>query len=75
MSLGSRVRKRREALGLAPIEAAVRAGFSEIYWRQIEGGQRRPQKHTSLQRIAHALDWTISDLTDADHASTSGRTA
>lgn len=77
MSMGSRVRSRREKLKLKPIEAAVRAGFSEIYWRQVEGGQRKPQKYETLTRIAKALDWTIPELmgTVTSQANTSELTA
>lgn len=62
MKLGARIRKRREQLGLSPIQAAYKANFSEAYWRQFEGGQRKPQKIDTLMRIADALDWTVAEL-------------
>ncbi|MET9273550.1 pyridoxamine 5'-phosphate oxidase family protein [Kribbella sp. NPDC003557] len=65
-SLGTRIRHRRQALGLSPAEVAERAGLTADRIKQIE---TRPFALTGaeLLRLAHALDATIEELTGPRH--------
>ncbi len=60
--LGTRIRRRRQALGLTLPEVAVRAGLDT---GRIDHIETRPFALTGaeLVRLAHALDLTVSDLT------------
>ncbi|MFG1912315.1 helix-turn-helix domain-containing protein [Kribbella sp. NPDC048928] len=60
-SLGTRIRHRRQALGLSTTEVAERTGLSTDRIRHIEN---RPSALTAaeLVRLAHALDSTVEDL-------------
>ena len=69
-SLGTRIRHRRQALGLSAAEVAERAGLTADRVDQIE---TRPFALTGaeLLRLAHALDCTIEELTGPRHPATS----
>jgi transcriptional regulator with XRE-family HTH domain len=72
-SLGTRIRHRRQALGLSTAEVAERAGLTT---NRIEHIETRPFALTGaeLLRLAHALDVTIDELTGPRHPATSHRT-
>ncbi|HEY3560594.1 MAG TPA: pyridoxamine 5'-phosphate oxidase family protein [Kribbella sp.] len=68
-NLGTRIRHRRQALGLSTTEVAERTGLSTDRIQHIE---TRPFALTGaeLVRLAHALDVTVDDLTGPQHPPT-----
>lgn len=60
-ALGSRVRKRRQKLGLSQEELAERAGLHWTYVSGIERGRRNPGLNT-LSTLASALRLSLADL-------------
>lgn len=68
-ALGRELRKHREASGMSVVQAAVKAGFSESVWRQLEAGERRvghdlepPNPRTeTLVRAAQAVRMDVND--------------
>jgi transcriptional regulator with XRE-family HTH domain len=71
-NLGTRIRHRRQALGLSTAEVAERAGLTTD---RIEHIETRPFALTGaeLLRLAHALDVTVDELTGPRHPATSHR--
>jgi transcriptional regulator with XRE-family HTH domain len=61
--LGTRIRHRRQSLGLTLAEVAIRTGLDT---GRIDHIETRPFALTGaeLVRLAHALDLTVTDLTD-----------
>jgi transcriptional regulator with XRE-family HTH domain len=66
MSLGKRVRQRREDKGIAAAELARRAEISKGYLSEIESGQAPRPSGAVLMRLADALGTTIADLLDKE---------
>jgi transcriptional regulator with XRE-family HTH domain len=60
-SLGERIRKAREALGLSQREVAKRAGISHVQWARVESDENSPTVDT-LKKIASALECDVKDL-------------
>jgi transcriptional regulator with XRE-family HTH domain len=73
-SLGTRIRHRRQALGLSTAEVAERAGLTTD---RIEHIESRPFALTGaeLLRLAHALDCTVDELTGPRHPATPHRSS
>lgn len=71
-ALGRELRKHREATGMSVVQAAVKAGFSESVWRQLEAGERRvgrdvepPNPRTeTLVRAAQAVRMDVNTALD-----------
>ncbi len=63
LRVGTRVRARRTQLGLSRRELAERAGLSERFLTQVEGGQGNPSLR-SLVEIAGALETTPAALVE-----------
>ncbi|GAA1599377.1 MULTISPECIES: helix-turn-helix domain-containing protein [Kribbella] len=70
--LGTRIRHRRQALGLSTAEVAERSGLATD---RIEYIETRPAALTGaeLVRLSHALDLSVQDLTAADRPRTPRR--
>jgi transcriptional regulator with XRE-family HTH domain len=64
-SCGSRVRKRREDLGLTRERTAIDAGVSVSTLARLELSDKLPRTE-SLIEIARRLDISIDELLDAD---------
>ncbi len=64
MSLGARIRRRREEKGIRAAELARQAKISKGYLSQLEnaGDENGKPSADILFRIAQALDTTIADL-------------
>jgi transcriptional regulator with XRE-family HTH domain len=60
---GNRVRKERLKLGISQEELAARAGLHRTYIGMIERGEKNITI-INIEKIAKALDITISELTD-----------
>lgn len=60
--VGKRVRKRRTALKLTQEELAALTGLDDSYISLLERGQRRNPGLDTLQKLAHALQTSISYL-------------
>lgn len=57
------IRRRREAIGMTMVEAAVAAGFKHRQqWYAIETGQRKGLAVETLSAVARALRCNIDDL-------------
>lgn len=71
--LGQLLRDHRQAAGLSVVQAAVKAGFSESVWRQLEKGQRRVGRDVlppnarseTIVRAAHAVGLDVNDALNA----------
>jgi transcriptional regulator with XRE-family HTH domain len=61
MSIGSRIQKRREELGLTQTDLAKRAGLKPPAISQYESGARSPS-YEALVKLSNALDVTIDFL-------------
>lgn len=57
MDLGSKIRERREALGLTQEEAAAAANISPSAWRDIEVRGRTSLRTSTARGICRALSW------------------
>jgi len=62
-TIGIRIKKYREELGLTLPELAQKAGISKGYLWQLEEGEMSNPTMETLLKIAKALDKTISELT------------
>ena len=60
-SLGSRIRERRETVGLTQAELSTRAGIGRVTLTRIEKGEHSPRTET-LTAIARALGVEVEDL-------------
>ena len=60
-SLGSRIRERRETVGLTQVELSTRAGIGRVTLTRIEKGAHSPRTET-LTAIARALGVEVQDL-------------
>lgn len=69
MTIGERIRRARDAMGLTQKQLGAISGTSEITIRQYELGKRQPRLE-QLQRIAFALETTVSDLVEPEYWST-----
>lgn len=58
---GNAVRKRRQELGISQEQLADRAGIHRTYVGDVERGERNLSL-TNIERIARALEITVSDL-------------
>jgi len=61
MTVGQRIRQRRERLGLGVRELARRADISPSYVTRLEHATHRPGADIA-ERLAHALETTVGDL-------------
>jgi len=61
--LGTKVRAKREAIGLSQEEFADKCGFDRTYISMIERGKRNISL-LNLIRIAQGLDTSVSILTE-----------
>jgi len=58
--VGATIRRLREAAGLTQDELAQRARLSRIYVQKLELGERESPSFPALERIARALNATLS---------------
>lgn len=58
--VGRTIRRLRERAGLTQDELAQRARLSRIYVQKLELGERESPSFPALERIAQALDATLS---------------
>jgi transcriptional regulator with XRE-family HTH domain len=61
-SLATKLRERREELGLSKVEAARRAGISRTTWHELEEGMRDGAHVGTLRQIAAALEMPADKL-------------
>ena len=59
--LGNAIKQKRSALGISQEELAARAGLHRTYVSEVERGERNPSI-TSVEKLAHALDISITSL-------------
>jgi len=64
-TIGSRIRKAREDLGLSQEALASRARLNTSYLSQIERGKKEPSL-TVLRRVAAAVNLTLSEVFAGD---------
>jgi transcriptional regulator with XRE-family HTH domain len=62
MTLGDRLKQRREEKGITAVELAGRAGISKGYLSELESGHAASPSGAILFRIARALGTTVADL-------------
>lgn len=62
MTLGERIRQRRDEKGITAIELARQAEISKGYLSELESGRAARPSGTILFRIASALGTTVADL-------------
>ena len=79
-AVGARVRVFRQQLGMSRPAVAGLAGLSESHLSMLEGGQRRFDRWSLIDRVAEALGCSVLDLTGepyvpADRASAEALTA
>ena len=67
MNLGQSIRKIRQAKGISQGEMQKRTGILRSYLSRVENGHTVPSFAT-LQRLAGAMDVTLSDFFPADEA-------
>lgn len=65
MSLASRIRQKRDALGLTQTEAAEKAGITQQSWADLENGKTK--KPRNIIGIGHALDCDPTWLLTGDN--------
>ena len=68
-AFGSRVRARREGLGVSQEELASACGLHRTYVGSVERGERNPTL-LSMTRLAGALRTTVRDLVDVPQTET-----
>ncbi|GAB1688891.1 helix-turn-helix domain-containing protein [Krasilnikovia sp. M28-CT-15] len=68
--VGANIRRHRRARGLSLDQAAGLAGISKPYLSRLERGERSTDSRALLDRIAAALDVSLTDLTGQPHPST-----
>lgn len=61
-NLKSFVESRLEALGLGPVEAALRGGMERSFISDIMAGKKKAIQGANIGRLAHALDATPEDV-------------
>lgn len=61
IDLGRIIREKREARGFTQVELANKAGVDRNYIGMVERGERNPS-YISLQKIAHGLSLTVSEM-------------
>lgn len=61
-TVGGRIRRRREAVGLRAAELARRASISKAYLSELESNEKARPSADLLYRIAAVLQTTIPDL-------------
>lgn len=66
MSLGDRIRQRREEKGVTAIELSRQAEVSKGYLSEIESGGASRPSGVILFRIANALGTTVADLLEQE---------
>jgi transcriptional regulator with XRE-family HTH domain len=66
MSVGERIRQRRDEIHMSAAELARRAKITKGYVSQIESGQVPRPSADVLYRLASALGTTIADLLDKE---------
>src|SRR4051794_20061436 len=62
MTLGERIRQRREEKGISAVELARQARISKGYVSELESGRAARPSGTILFRIANVLGTTVADL-------------
>lgn len=62
MGFGSRIRRRREAMGFGLNEFALRLDVSAAYWSRIERDQEKPPRDDLIERAAAILEIRLDDL-------------
>ena len=67
ISLGTKVRKLRQALGLTQEELAEKAGLSPKHLGELERGRANPTL-SNLEALAEALSMSLVDLFDLEEA-------
>lgn len=68
MTLGERVKKRRDELGISLNALARKAGVSTSYLWEIENGKRINLTGAVLERLADALGCSVDYLLGRDHS-------
>lgn len=58
----SKIKARREALGLSQAQAAERAGMRQPNWARVESGGRTDPELSTALRVAAALRWPLTRL-------------
>jgi transcriptional regulator with XRE-family HTH domain len=62
MSISSKIRERRMALGLSQEQLARRADISLNTWAKLETGFTTDPHYSTLSQVAHALGITVAEL-------------
>jgi transcriptional regulator with XRE-family HTH domain len=61
-TMGSMIRRLREAHGLTQLQLAKKVGVTQSYIAQLESGRRTSPSLARLKRLAKALDVHVSAL-------------
>lgn len=69
MSIGQRIKAAREHAGITQVELGEKIGVSGVAIMRYEKGTREPRLE-QLQRIAFALETTVSELVEPEYWST-----
>lgn len=69
-TLGTRLRARRQSMGLTLDQLAERSGMSKSYLCEIEGGKNKNPTIRTALLLCRALGWTLSECIGLyEHAS------
>jgi nitroimidazol reductase NimA-like FMN-containing flavoprotein (pyridoxamine 5'-phosphate oxidase superfamily) len=71
--VGRRIAERQDELGLTIAQVAERAGMAADYLEYLEHTPTADPSSSALQRIALALELSVSDLLGGEHGRTHGR--
>lgn len=58
----SKIRTRREKLGLTQQQAADKAGMPRPHWARLEAGDRPDPQLSTAEKVAHALDCSLTTI-------------
>ena len=72
--LANAIKQQRSALGISQEELASRAGLHRTYVSEVERGERNPSI-TSVEKLAHALQISITSLFEPPRARSGSREA
>ncbi|MEG0823814.1 MAG: helix-turn-helix transcriptional regulator [Erysipelotrichaceae bacterium] len=64
--VGDLIKSKRILLGLTRAQAAKRSNLNEVYYRDVERGNRNLSL-LSLEKIAKGLNLSVRDLLDANY--------
>ena len=67
MTIGERVRARRELLHMSQEDVARRAGVSLNQINRLERGVIDSPRFTTMVSIAHSLDMRVEDFVEEEH--------